>query len=60
MVKEIRDEPGHIRYIFQTTIDEAGKTYFRTCHATFFAENDFKENDRVRITVERILTNDEH
>ena len=55
MAQEIRDESGHIRYIHEAKIKEAGRTYFIVSNSLFHVENDFEEGDRVRITIERVV-----
>ena len=57
MAQEIRDESGHIRYIYEATVKEAGKDWFRVLNEYFWVKTDLQKDDRVRITIERILTN---
>lgn len=55
MATEEQDRQQHIRYITETTITEATGDYFHVLHAIYHAENNFKENDRVRVTIERVV-----
>lgn len=61
MAREEQDRRGDIRFVIKTTIADATTTSFtlRGLQGRFLAQNTFKENDRIKITIERMVSDED-